>query len=100
MVSNLVSNALESHAQVFPTLTEAQINRVRPFASLRQVNRGDVLFSADDSDVPFFILLSGSMERCELRGGGGVVCRWRLRSGVGRTFSERALARKERSNAS
>ena len=62
MVSNLVSNALESHAQVFPTLTEAQINRVRTFASLRQVNRGDVLFSADGSDVPFFILLSGSME--------------------------------------
>ncbi len=62
MVSNLVSNALESHAQVFPTLTEAQINRVRPFASLRQVKRDDVLFSADDSDVPFFILLSGSME--------------------------------------
>src|SRR3984885_14635948 len=62
MVSNLVSNALESHAQVFPTLTEAQINRVRPFASLRQVKLGDVLFSADDSDVPFFILLSGSME--------------------------------------
>jgi hypothetical protein len=28
VVSNLVSNALESHAQVFPTLTEAQINRV------------------------------------------------------------------------
>jgi thioredoxin reductase (NADPH) len=62
VVSNLVSNALDSHAQVFPMLTEAQINRVRPFASLRQVNRGDVLFSADDSDVPFFILLSGSME--------------------------------------
>jgi len=62
VVSNLVSNALESHAQVFPTLTEAQINRVRPFASLRQVKRGDLLFSADDSDVPFFILLSGSME--------------------------------------
>jgi thioredoxin reductase (NADPH) len=62
VVSNLVSNALESHAQVFPTLTEAQINRVRPFASLRQVNRGDVLFNADDNDVPFFILLSGSME--------------------------------------
>ena len=62
MVSNLVSNALESHTQVFPTLTEAQINRVRPFASLRQVKLGDVLFSADDSDVPFFILLSGSME--------------------------------------
>ena len=25
MVSNLLSNTLESHAQVFPTLTEAQI---------------------------------------------------------------------------
>jgi len=62
VVSNLVSNALESHAQVFPVLTDAQINRIRPFASLRQVNDGDVLFRADDSDVPFVILLSGSME--------------------------------------
>jgi len=62
VVSNLISNALESHTQVFPTLTEAQINRIRPFASLRHVNDGDVLFRADDSDVPFFILLSGSME--------------------------------------
>jgi thioredoxin reductase (NADPH) len=62
VVSNLVSNALESYTQVFPTLTEAQINRIRPFASSRHVNDGDVLFRADDSDVPFFILLSGSME--------------------------------------
>jgi len=62
VVSNLVSNALESHAQVFPVLTEAQINRIRPFAPLRHVNDGDVLFRADDSDAPFFILLSGSME--------------------------------------
>jgi thioredoxin reductase (NADPH) len=62
VVSNLVSNALESHAQVFPVLTEAQINRIRPFASVRQVNDGDVLFRADDSDVPFVVLLSGSME--------------------------------------
>ena len=59
MVSNLVSNTLESHAQVFPVLTEAQINRIRPLASLRHVNDGDVLFRADDSDAPFFILLSG-----------------------------------------
>jgi len=62
VVLNLVSNALESHAQVFPVLTEARINRIRPFASLRHVNDGDVLFRADDSDAPFFILLSGSME--------------------------------------
>jgi thioredoxin reductase (NADPH) len=62
VASNLVDNALESHAQVFPVLTEAQINRIRPFASLRHVNDGDVLFRADDSDALFFILLSGSME--------------------------------------
>jgi thioredoxin reductase (NADPH) len=62
VVSNLVSNALENHAQVFPVLTEAQINRIRPFASLRHMNDGDVRFRADDSDAPFFILLSGSME--------------------------------------
>jgi hypothetical protein len=41
VVSNLVSNALEGHAQVFPVLTEAQLNRIRPFASLRHVNDGD-----------------------------------------------------------
>jgi hypothetical protein len=58
MVSNLVPNALESHAQVF-----SDTDRVRPFASLRQVKLGDVLFSADDSDVPFFILLSGKLTR-------------------------------------
>jgi len=53
--SNLAPNVLESHAQVFPVLTEAQINRIRAFTSLRQVNDGDVLFRADDWDVPFFI---------------------------------------------
>jgi hypothetical protein len=47
VVSNLVSNALESHTQVFPILTEAQINRIRPFASLRHVSDGAVLFRAD-----------------------------------------------------
>lgn len=62
MASNLVSNALDSRAQVFPVLTEAQIDRIRPYAVLRHVNDGDVLFRADESDVPFFILLSGTME--------------------------------------
>ena len=62
MVSNFVSTALESYAQVFPVLTEAQINRIRPFASLRHAVLGEVLFEADASDVSFFILLSGTME--------------------------------------
>jgi thioredoxin reductase (NADPH) len=43
-------------------LTAAQIERVRHVSALRKVNAGDVLFKPDDSDVPFFVLLSGHME--------------------------------------
>ncbi len=35
MASNLVHSALATHTRVFPVLTAAQINRIRPFASLR-----------------------------------------------------------------
>src|SRR5271170_5656928 len=62
MASNLVHSALANHTQVFPVLTSAQINRIRPFASLRHAVLGQVLFEADASDVSFFILLSGTME--------------------------------------
>jgi thioredoxin reductase (NADPH) len=62
MASNLVHSALATHTQVFPVLTAAQINRIRPFASLRHAALGEVLFEADASDVSFFILLSGAME--------------------------------------
>jgi thioredoxin reductase (NADPH) len=62
MASNLIHSALATHAQVFPVLTSAQINRIRPFASLRHAVLGEVLFEADASDVSFFILLSGTME--------------------------------------
>jgi hypothetical protein len=36
MASNLVHSALATHTQVFPVLTAAQINCIRPFASPRQ----------------------------------------------------------------
>jgi thioredoxin reductase (NADPH) len=62
MASNLVHSALATHTQVFPVLTAAQINRIRPFASLRHAALGEVLFEADASDVSSFILLSGAME--------------------------------------
>jgi thioredoxin reductase (NADPH) len=62
MASNLVHSALATHTQVFPVLTSAQINRIRPFASLRHAALGEVLFEADASDVSFFVLLSGTME--------------------------------------
>ncbi|MGA2412953.1 MAG: FAD-dependent oxidoreductase [Candidatus Sulfotelmatobacter sp.] len=48
--------------EVFPTLTPQQIDRIRPSSKVRQVNVGDILFDPGDSDIPFFVLLSGSLE--------------------------------------
>lgn len=40
----------------------AQIDRIRPLGKLRRVVAGEILFEPGDMDVPFFVLLSGSME--------------------------------------
>src|SRR3974377_1059116 len=56
-----VSN-LDAATQTFPVLTAAQINRIRPLGKLRNVERGEILFKPNDIGVPFFVLLSGSME--------------------------------------
>jgi thioredoxin reductase (NADPH) len=55
-------SALDPRTQAFPVLTEAQIDRIRPLAHVRAVTRGEILFEPGDSEVPFFVLLSGSME--------------------------------------
>ncbi len=55
-------SALDARTQAFPVLTAAQISRVRPGSKLRKVEPGEILFQPDDSEVPFFVLLSGSME--------------------------------------
>src|SRR6476619_722176 len=62
MSSPPVPSALNSETQIFPTLTPAQIDRIRPLGHSRQVAAGDVLFSPGQTSVPFFVLLSGSME--------------------------------------
>jgi hypothetical protein len=59
-----IPSALDANTQAFPTLTEVQINRLRPLGKLRPVHPGEILFEPGDSDVPFFVLLSGSMELC------------------------------------
>lgn len=43
-------------------LTADQINRIRPSSKVRKVEVGDILFEPGDSDIPFFVLLSGSLE--------------------------------------
>src|SRR5579872_3663292 len=57
-----VPSALDARTQAFPVLTAAQINRVRATAKLRQVQTGEILFEPGDTNVPFFVLLSGHME--------------------------------------
>jgi thioredoxin reductase (NADPH) len=52
----------DPRTQAFPTLTSAQIERIREIAKLRKVAASEILFEPGDSNVPFFVLLSGAME--------------------------------------
>jgi thioredoxin reductase (NADPH) len=62
MSSSPVPSALDARTQAFPVLNEAQINRVRSVGKTRQVKKGEILFEPGDTAIPFFVLLSGSME--------------------------------------
>jgi len=62
MASPPIPSALNARTQAFPTLTAAQIHRVRSGSKLRQVTEGEILFDVGDTNVPFFVLLSGRME--------------------------------------
>jgi thioredoxin reductase (NADPH) len=53
---------LDVRTQAFPVLTSAQIDRIRPSGRLRNVQSGEILFQSNDTAIPFFVLLSGSME--------------------------------------
>jgi thioredoxin reductase (NADPH) len=55
-------SALDSRTQTFPVLTDAQISRLRAIGKTRSVEVGDVLFQPGDTNIPFFVLLSGRME--------------------------------------
>jgi thioredoxin reductase (NADPH) len=57
-----IPSALDANTQTFPVLSSAHIDRIRPLGRLRKVQRGEILFEPGDTAVPFFVLLSGSME--------------------------------------
>ncbi|MBV9267681.1 MAG: FAD-dependent oxidoreductase [Acidobacteriaceae bacterium] len=57
-----ILSALDARTQTFPTLTPAQIDRVLCLGQVRKVERGEILFELGDTNLPFFVLLSGSME--------------------------------------
>ena len=55
-------SALDSRTQAFPVLTADQIDRIRSCGHVRKVAHGEILFEPNDTNVPFFVLLSGAME--------------------------------------
>ena len=54
-------SALDAGTQAFPELTPELIARIRPLGNVRKVQK-DILFKPGDNSVPFFVVLSGSME--------------------------------------
>ena len=60
--SALVPSVLDPNTQAFPTLTAGRCNRLRPAGKVRKVGPGEILFHPGDTEVPFFVLLSGGME--------------------------------------
>jgi thioredoxin reductase (NADPH) len=62
MSSQLTPLSPEIRGEAFPVLTPEQISRIRPLSKVRHVKVGDILFEPGDADVPFFVLLTGSME--------------------------------------
>ena len=62
MSTQLAPLSADIRSEAFPVLTAEQIHRLRPLSTVREVKAGDILFEPGDSDIPFFVLLSGSME--------------------------------------
>lgn len=55
-------------AQMFPTLTEPQIDRIAVHGRRRAVIVGEMLFAAGDEIVPFFVLTAGQLEIVQASG--------------------------------
>jgi len=62
MISRDVPSALDRNTQTFPVLTSEQIERIRPSGRLRSVQVGEVLVEPNQTNIPFFVLLSGRVE--------------------------------------
>jgi thioredoxin reductase (NADPH) len=60
--------AVERAAQTFPTLTQAQIDRISRVGRRRDVRAGEVLFDVGDQNTRFYVVLSGAIEIVRLIG--------------------------------
>src|SRR5262249_13533879 len=57
----MATNVLDRAAQMFPTLTQAQIDRISRIGRRREIHAGDVLFDVGDQNTCFFVVLSGEI---------------------------------------
>jgi len=48
--------------QIFPTLTQAQLERITPHGRAREVRPGEVLFEAGEEIFPFLVVTAGRIE--------------------------------------
>ena len=55
-------SALHAGTEIYPVLSAAQIERLQPWAQIRHVHHGDVLYQPGDIAVPLFVLLSTSIQ--------------------------------------
>jgi thioredoxin reductase (NADPH) len=62
MATPLMPLSADVTREAFPVLTAEQINRIRPLSKVRKVKAGEILFEPGDSDLPFLVVLSGSLE--------------------------------------
>ncbi len=53
---------VERREQIFPVLTEAQLERIGRYGTRRQVHDGEILFHQGDEGVHFFVILSGELD--------------------------------------
>ncbi len=56
-------------SQMFPTLTDAQVARIAPFGKEVSFDPGHILYEEGDYNVPFYVVLEGSIEVVHLRSG-------------------------------
>ena len=62
MSAQITPPLADIRGEAFPVLTPEQIGRIRALSRLRKVKAGEILFEPGDSEVPFFVMLSGRME--------------------------------------
>ena len=48
--------------QIFPVLSDAQVESIKEFGKCEALKKGDIVFARGDRTVDFFVLLSGSIE--------------------------------------